>query len=63
MRTLLQRVHRDERGTVNLETILILGAIALPALIFLVRVAWPRIQDLFTRGFDQLDEGIQNFNN
>ena len=56
---LLRRVHKDQRGTVTLETILVLGAIALPMLLFLVKVAWPKIQDLFNKGFDQLDEAVQ----
>lgn len=30
MTRLIQRLHRDERGAVSLETILIIGAIALP---------------------------------
>ena len=34
---LLRRVHEDEEGAVSLETILIIGAIALPILIFLKR--------------------------
>ena len=33
---LLSRVHRDERGAVSLETILIVAAIALPILIFIL---------------------------
>ncbi len=44
-RQLLQRVHRDERGAVTLETILIIGAIALPILIFLLKFGWPRIKN------------------
>jgi hypothetical protein len=56
---LLRRVHEDQRGAVTLETILILGAIALPVLIFLVKVGWPKIRDYFTTGTQQLDEGIQ----
>ena len=38
---LLARIHRDERGGVSIETILIIAAIALPILIFLIRVGWP----------------------
>ena len=33
---LLWRVHHDEEGAVSLETVLIIGAIALPILIFLI---------------------------
>lgn len=59
MSALLRRVHEDERGAVALETILIIGAIALPVLIFLVKVAWPKIQGYFEKGTTSLDEGIQ----
>jgi len=54
---LLARVHRDERGAVSLETILIIGAIAIPILIFLIKFGWPRIRDYFNRGLDELEEG------
>ena len=55
LRSLLKRVHSDERGAVSLETILIIGAIALPILIFLIKVGWPRIRSYFTRGLDRID--------
>ena len=55
LKHLLKRVHCDEEGAVSLETVLIVGAIALPILIFLVSVAWPRIQDFFNDGMDQLE--------
>ncbi|MEX1096039.1 MAG: hypothetical protein WED34_08315 [Planctomycetales bacterium] len=58
-RSLLQRVHSDERGALSLETILIIGAIALPILIFLLKVAWPRIQDFFLKGLQDV-EGAAN---
>ena len=32
---LLKKIHEDEEGSISLETILIIGAIALPILIFL----------------------------
>ena len=48
LRKLLQRVHRDEEGAVSLETILIIGAIAIPVLIFILKVGWPRIRTFFT---------------
>ncbi len=54
---LLERVHGDERGAVSLETILIIGAIALPILIFLIQFAWPRIRGYFERGLRELEEG------
>ncbi len=55
--TVLKRVHKDERGAVSLETILIIGAIALPILIFLIRYGWPRIKGYFNRGLQDLEEG------
>jgi len=51
---LLRRVHENEEGAVSLETILIVGAIALPILIFLITVAWPRIRDYFNQGLSDL---------
>lgn len=59
-RNLLQKVHRDERGAVSLETILIIGAIAIPILIFLIKFGWPRIRDYFNQGLDELEEGSDN---
>ena len=59
-RSLLKRVHSDQRGAVSLETILIIGAIALPILIFLIKYGWPRIKDFFEQGMDDLEEGSQN---
>ncbi len=53
--SLLAKLHRDERGAVSLETILIIGAIALPILIFLIRVGWPRIKGYFTQGLQDLE--------
>ena len=54
-RQLLQRVHRDEEGAVSLETILIIGAIAIQILIFILKVGWPRIRVFFTGGMDDLE--------
>lgn len=54
-RDLLRRVHRDEEGAVSLETILIIGAIAIPVLIFILKVGWPRIRVFFTGGMDDLE--------
>lgn len=57
-RKLMQRVHRDERGAVSLETILIVAAIALPILIFILKFGWPKIRDYFNTGMQNLeDEG------
>ena len=52
---LLRRVHNDEQGAVSLETILIIGAIALPILIFLIKVGWPRIKGYFNQGLQDLE--------
>ena len=49
-RRLWLRVHRDERGAVSLETILIVAAIALPILIFILKYGWPKIRDYFNQG-------------
>ena len=54
---LLAEVHNDERGAVSLETILIIGAIALPILIFLIRVGWPMVKAYFLEGVRDLQEG------
>ena len=55
--SLLRKVDEDERGTVSLETILIIGAIALPILIFLIKVGWPAIRKFFERGLEDLEAG------
>lgn len=55
LRSLLRQIHEDERGAVSLETILIVGAIALPILIFLIKVGWPRVKDYFNQGLDDLE--------
>lgn len=51
----LLRIHRNERGAVSLETILIIGAIALPILIFLLKFGWPRVRDYFNYSQDRLE--------
>ena len=55
--SLLRQVHEDEDGAISLETILIIGAIALPILIFLIKVGWPRIKGYFEQGLTDLEEG------
>jgi hypothetical protein len=45
-----RRIHEDEAGAVSLETILIIGVIALPVLIFLVKFGWPAIKAFFIQG-------------
>jgi hypothetical protein len=59
-RRLLQRVHSDERGAVSIETIMIIGAIAIPILIFLLRFGWPRIKDYFNDGMNDLEAQRSN---
>lgn len=54
---LLSRVHSDERGGVSIETILIIAAIALPILIFLIKVGWPRVKTFFNQGMTDLETG------
>ncbi len=56
---LLRRVHADERGAVSLETLLIVGVIALPILIFLLKVGWPRIKNYFNTGLTNLENNQQ----
>jgi hypothetical protein len=51
---LLRKVHHNEEGTVSLETILIIGAIALPVLIVLIMYGWPKIRDYFKTNLDDL---------
>ena len=53
-------VHRDEGGSVSLETVLIVGAIALPILIFLIKVGWPMIQQYFTQNVNTLTQDATN---
>lgn len=60
IRRLLQRVHSDERGAVSIETIMIIGAIAIPILIFLLRFGWPRIKDYFNDGMNDLEAQRSN---
>ena len=53
--SLWRRLHRDQRGAVSLETILIIAAIAIPILIFLLKFGWPRIRDYFNQGLENLE--------
>jgi len=52
---ILKRLHGDERGAVSLETILIIGAVCLPILIFTIKYGWPRIRDYFSRNVQSLE--------
>lgn len=54
---LLQKVHEDDRGAVSLETVLIIGAIAIPVLIFLIKFGWPKIREFFNQGLTDLESG------
>jgi Flp pilus assembly pilin Flp len=54
MLKLLKRIHRDDRGAVSIETILIIAAIAIPILIFILKFGWPKIRDFFNDGMDDL---------
>ena len=56
---LLREVHEDEQGALSLETILIIGAIALPILIFIIKFGWPRIKEFFLQGLEDLEEGAR----
>jgi hypothetical protein len=57
---LLKKIHEDEEGSISLETILIIGAIALPILIFLIVKAWPTIKAYFNTGVEDLTNGANN---
>ncbi len=58
--TLLKAIHEDEAGSISLETILIIGAIALPILIFLLTSAWPSIKAYFNSGLNDLQNDANN---
>lgn len=55
IRKLFNAIHGDERGSVSLETILIIGAISLPILIFSLKFGWPKVRDFFNTGMNDLD--------
>jgi len=57
---LLWQVHQDQRGSVSLEQILIIGAIALPILIFLIKFGWPRVKGYFNQGLEDLETERNN---
>ena len=57
MYKLIKRIHHDESGAISLETILIIGAIALPILIFLIKIGWPKIKEYFNQGLTDLEAG------
>ena len=63
VRQLFRRIDRDERGAVSLETILIIGAIALPILIFIIKFGWPKIKNYFDNGVSELQGETQKVTN
>ena len=60
---LCRRLHRDEKGSVSIETILIIAAVALPILIFILKFGWPQIQQFFNQGMTDLQGGVNNVTN
>jgi len=54
---LLKKIHEDEEGAVSIETVLIIAAIALPILIFVIKVGWPRIKEFFNAGMTDMEGG------
>jgi hypothetical protein len=54
-RSTLARVHRDQRGAVSLETVLIIAAVAIPVLIFLIKYGWPFIRDRYNEHYELLE--------
>ncbi|MDA1052771.1 MAG: hypothetical protein O3C40_20140 [Planctomycetota bacterium] len=58
--SLLRRIHRDEKGAVSIETILIIAAIAIPILIFIIKFGWPRIKTWFNQGMEELEGGMDD---
>ncbi len=63
LRQLARKVHQDERGQVSLENILIIGAIALPILIFIIKFGWPQIKKYFNSGLTELQGETQKVTN
>ena len=58
---LLKKIHQDERGAVSIETILVVAAIAVPILIFMIKVGFPYIRDhVFKKGMDDLLIEMEN---
>ncbi len=60
LRKIFQKLHRDERGVVSLETVLIIAAVALPVLIIIIKFGWPRIKSYFDQGMNQLERESQD---
>ena len=55
-----QPASRLRRAALSIETILILAAIAVPILIFILKVGWPKIQKYFNESTDTLIEESYN---
>ncbi len=55
IRRLAKKVRRDEEGAQSLETILIIGAIAIPVLIVILKFGWPKIRTYFEDGMNDLE--------
>lgn len=53
--SLRSRLHRDECGAVSLETVLVIGAITLPTLIFVLKFGWPKVREFFNEGLNSLE--------
>jgi len=60
---LIKQIHNDEKGSVSIETILIIAAISIPILIFILKFGWPRIKLFFERGMDDLGSASQSTGN
>lgn len=60
IRDLIQKLHRNERGAITLETVLIIAAVAIPILIFILKWGWPKIRSFFNEGMDNLQEEAEN---
>ena len=60
---LLQKVHNDERGSVSIETILVLAVIAIPILIFILKFGWPKMKEIFEDGLKDLEGASDNVTN
>jgi hypothetical protein len=60
LREFWHRLHHDQDGAVSLETILIIGAIAMPILIFLLKYGWPKIRDYFNQSLTNLNQSSNN---
>lgn len=58
--SVFKKIHRDEKGAVSIETILIIAAIAIPILIFIIKFGWPRIKTWFNQGMEELEGGMDD---